>query len=206
MHLDKPLLSLIKHVKIGRGDFLGKIIFVTGGARSGKSTFAENYVKNIGNNITYIATMNYFDDEMKERIAHHQKRRDDKFSLVEAYKDFNIVFQEISSESCVLFDCLTNMINALFFENELDFENLSPYDFGKLEQNIEKQCDILINTLKTHPKDSVIVSNELGLGLVPPYALGRYFRDIAGRMNQKFASEADEVYFIVSGIPLKIKG
>lgn len=185
---------------------MGKIIFVTGGARSGKSTFAENYIKNLGGNITYIATMNFFDEEMKQRISHHQKRRDENFSLIEAYKDFNLVFPNIPSESPILLDCLTNMINALFFEKELDFDKITPTQTKELEQYIEEQCDHLIAALKLHPKDSVIVSNELGLGLVPAYALGRLFRDIAGRMNQKFAFEASEAYFVVSGIPLKIKG
>jgi len=185
---------------------MGKIIFVTGGARSGKSSFGENLVKQYGQKISYIATMNFFDEEMKDRVEKHKLRRNETFETVEAYKNFSEVFKNINRENLVLFDCLTNMISNLLLENQVDFEKISQKEIEILEKGINYEIDDLILSLKNHKNDCIIVSNELGMGLVPPYALGRVFRDIAGRVNQLFAKEAHEVYFVVSGIPMKIKG
>lgn len=185
---------------------MGKIVFVTGGARSGKSSFAENLVKQYNQKISYIATMNFFDDEMKNRVEKHRLRRDENFETIEAYKNFSKVFENINTENLVLFDCITNMISNLLLENQVDFEKISQSEIEYFEKEINYEINELIFSLKNHKNDCFIVSNELGMGLVPPYALGRVFRDIAGRINQNFAKEANEVYFVVSGIPMKIKG
>ena len=185
---------------------MGKLIFITGGARSGKSSFAENLAKNYNKDITYIATLNFIDEEMRDRIKKHKSRRDERFLLVEKYKEFDRVYKALPLKNPVLFDCLTNMISNLLLENRVDFEKVSGEEISTFEKTIDLELDKLLLAIKNHDSDTILVSNELGMGLVPPYALGRIFRDIAGRANQKFAAEADEVYFLVSGIPMKIKG
>lgn len=184
---------------------MGKIIYITGGARSGKSTFAEEKAISFGEKINYIATSEAFDDETKKRVEEHKKRRDGRFFTVEAYKGFDKIFRNIS-EGSILFDCMTNMVNNLMFENDIDWDKATSQEIDKIEREINVEVDLLLNEMKKHKGVSVIVSNELGMGLVPAYPLGRYFRDIAGRINQKLAKNVDEVYFVVSGVPMKIKG
>lgn len=185
---------------------MGKLIFVTGGARSGKSSFAEEKAKSYNKNISYIATLKFIDKEMEDRIEKHKSRRDEQFFLIEEYRNFDRVFMDVPKENIILFDCLTNMISNLLLENEVDFEEIRGEQISLFEDKINCEIDKLLSAIKGHKNDVILVSNELGMGLVPPYALGRIFRDIAGRVNQRFAREAQEVYFLVSGIPMKIKG
>lgn len=185
---------------------MANIIFITGGARSGKSSFAEDFAKKNSNKISYIATLNFFDEEMKNRIEQHKLRRDDNFETIEAHKNFLEVFKNINSDNIVLLDCITNMVSNLLLENQVDFENLSQNQINTFEVVINNEINQLLEAIKNHKNHCIIVSNELGMGLVPPYALGRIFRDIAGRINQRIAKEASEVYFVISGIPMKIKG
>lgn len=184
---------------------MGKIVFITGGARSGKSSLAETMAINLEKPIEYIATLNIWDLEMQRRVEIHKDRRDENFHTTEAYKDFEKIFQKIPNGNTILFDCLTNMVTNLLLENDVDWDKVTIQEVEVFEKNIEKEVDILINALQNHHGNSFVVSNELGMGLVPTYPLGRYFRDIAGRMNQKLAQISDEVYLVVSGIPLKIK-
>lgn len=185
---------------------MGKMIFITGGARSGKSTFAENLSKKYNKNITYIATLNFIDEEMENRIEKHKSRRDSSFTTIEAYKEFSKVFLNIPKDNIILLDCVSNMLNNFLFEKEIDFENINNQEVEALEVRIEKEFDELLVEIDKHKNDVILVTNEVGLGLVPPYALGRIYRDILGRINQKLAQRASEVYFVVSGIPMKIKG
>lgn len=185
---------------------MGKMIFITGGARSGKSTFAENLSKKYNKNITYIATLNFIDEEMENRIEKHKSRRDSSFTTIEVYKEFSKVFLNIPKENVILLDCIGNMLNNFLFEKEIDFDNISNEEIEALEVRIEKEFDELLVEIDKHKNDVILVTNEVGLGLVPPYALGRIYRDILGRINQKLAQRASEVYFVVSGIPMKIKG
>ena len=193
------------------------LIFVTGGAKSGKSKFAEEILlkSNNGNqkNI-YLATSLVFDEEMKEKVRLHKKRRKNDWFTVEAYKNFknklnNFFENNDKIKNNLLVDCLTNMITNIIFENQnIDWNNferkLYIQTLKKLNKNVENSVDELLN-ITNQFENTVIVSNELGMGLVPSYPLGRYFREIAGKINQIVAEKADEVYFVVSGIPMKIK-
>ncbi len=185
---------------------MGKIIYITGGAKSGKSKFAEKMVEEIGEKINYIATLTCFDDEMKEKVKIHKDRRNEKYKTIEAYKNFDIIFENIDEKETILLDCLTNMVSNLIFEENIDFDKDLKINKEKLDIKIKKEVENLIKILKKHKGISVIVSNELGMGIVPVYPLGRYFRDIAGEINQYVAEKSDEVYLTVSGIPMKIKG
>lgn len=186
---------------------MSKIIFITGGARSGKSSFAETLL-NDKDDVLYIATGIPFDDEMRGRIAMHKSRRNSRWETIEAYKDFDkVVEQSISGKKNILFDCVTLMVsNLMILENKIDWDSAGKETADIIEKNILNEINKLLDVARHFNCVLVIVSNELGMGIVPDTALGRYFRDIAGRVNQRIAGAAHEVYLMVSGIPLKIKG
>ena len=193
------------------------LIFVTGGAKSGKSKFAEEMLLKLNNgkqkNI-YLATSLIFDEEMKEKIRLHKKRRKNDWFTVETYKNFenelnNFFENNDKTKNNMLVDFLTNMITNIIFENKnIDWDNFEKKMYiqtlEKLNKNVENSVNKLLNVTNEF-ENVIIVSNELGMGLVPSYPLGRYFREIAGKMNQIVAEKADEVYFVVSGISMKIK-
>ncbi|MBP6281039.1 MAG: bifunctional adenosylcobinamide kinase/adenosylcobinamide-phosphate guanylyltransferase [Leptotrichiaceae bacterium] len=199
------------------------LIYVTGGAKSGKSKFAEDLLLNMNNgnqkNI-YLATSLIYDEEMDIKVSLHKKRRQDRWITVEGYKNFyeslEKKFVEIYSKkkeiyekdifiNNMLVDCLTNMISNIIFENiDIEWSNPAKDQIEKCDEVIEKEVEKLIEISQKF-ENVIIVSNELGMGIVPSYPLGRYFREIAGKMNQKIAEIADEVFFVVSGIPIKIK-
>lgn len=186
---------------------MGKIIYVTGGARSGKSTTAEEIVLNSGKDKIYIATSIAFDEEMKERIRLHKIQRGESWITIEAYKELDKKIKKYSQEKkIILLDCLTNFIsNNMIIDVERDWEKISQIEVKEIEKEIEREIVKILEVAKNSQLDIVIVSNEIGMGVVPPSYLGRYFRDICGRMNQLVASSADEAYLIVSGLKIKLK-
>ena len=162
----------------------------------------------------YLATSLVFDEEMKEKVRLHKKRRKDEWFTVETYKNFenelsNFFENNDKIKNNMLVDCLTNMITNIIFENQnIDWNNFEKklyiQTLEKLNKDVEHSVIELLNVADQF-ENAIIVSNELGMGLVPSYPLGRYFREIAGKMNQIVAETADEVYLVVSGIPMKIK-
>ena len=214
MVIEQVYRNKIKGYKTG--EKMG-LIFVTGGAKSGKSKFAEEMLLKLNNgkqkNI-YLATSLVFDEEMKEKVRLHKKRRKDEWFTVETYKNFenelsNFFENNDKIKNNMLVDCLTNMITNIIFENQnIDWNNFEKklyiQTLEKLNKDVEHSVIELLNVANQF-ENAIIVSNELGMGLVPSYPLGRYFREIAGKMNQIVAEKADEVYLVVSGIPMKIK-
>ncbi len=190
------------------------IIYVTGGAKSGKSKFAEDLLLSLNDGKqknVYLATSVVFDEEMQKKVELHKTRRKNNWITVESYKNFSQSLEEVMNENKknkknnMLVDCLTNMISNIIFENEeIDWEKPEKNQLEKCDENVEKEVQNLCEIFKNF-ENVVIVSNEVGMGLVPAYPLGRYFREIAGKMNQFVAEKADEAYFVVSGIPMKIK-
>ena len=165
--------------------------FVLGGARSGKSAFAEGLVLKSGLSPVYVATGRAADGEMKERIARHRERRGDGWRTVEEPLDLTGVLQRnAGSASAVLVDCLTLWLTNLMMEG----------------RDVEAETARLAGVLPSLPGLVVLVSNEVGLGIVPDNAMARAFRDHAGRLHQQIAAMADEVYFMAAGLPLKMKG
>ncbi|PGS55827.1 bifunctional adenosylcobinamide kinase/adenosylcobinamide-phosphate guanylyltransferase [Bacillus sp. AFS041924] len=188
------------------------VILVIGGARSGKSSYAERRIKEMQtdeNDVVYIATAIPFDGDMNERIKRHQDDRPNNWHTIERYKQFNQLKtnEEFLQSKYVLVDCMTVMITNLMFDHytDVDFEKINNKQINKLELGIEVVVNELIDLCDQHSKTLIIVTNEVGYGLVPSYRLGRIFRDIAGRMNQKIASKAQEVILVTAGIPLRIK-
>ena len=179
---------------------------VTGGARSGKSSFAEEKAKGLGTNILYIATAIAFDDEMKERIRRHRLQRPSSWETLEAFRDFGTVLPErLKGRDAVLLDCMTVMVSNIMLQKAMDWESLPTDEINKVEAEVSEQVEALLSIIKGADIPFILVTNELGMGVVPASALGRAARDIAGRANQQVARAADEVYFCVSGIPVKIK-
>ncbi len=185
---------------------MGKLILVTGGARSGKSTFAEDKAKGFGTEVLYIATAKPIDKEMEVRIARHRAQRPASWATLEAYKNLDLELDSISEgKNAILLDCITVMVSNLMLDESWEWDELSRERVEEIEHTIMHQIERLITFIKTHDVPFILVTNEVGLGVVPPSAMGRDFRDIGGRVNQLLARVSDEVYFCVSGIPVKIK-
>lgn len=186
---------------------MGRIVLATGGARSGKSTFAEKYLEERYKQVSYIATAIAFDDEMRARIAKHQAQRPSHWETFEAYKELDRLVTQIDSRSkgCLL-DCLTILVtNWMMDDTRIDWDRPEPEAVNRLQSEILSAVGELLETLKGLELTMVFVTNELGMGIVPENPMARAFRDIAGRVNQLVASQADEVYLLVCGLPMTLK-
>lgn len=179
----------------------GKLILILGGSRSGKSEFAEKIAESSGKRIIYIATAAVRDEEMAERVMIHQKRRPENWLTVEEEKDVLGVLSKGGEGEVYLLDCATIWITNLLLEHQSSEQEINP---NKKGTQILKQVAKLAETVDSG-FDLIVVSSEVGLGLIPEYPLGRVFRDLAGKVNQLLASMADSVYLIVAGIPMEIK-
>lgn len=162
-----------------------------GGARSGKSAFAETYVENSGLKALYIATGRSFDAEMDARIRHHRARRGSEWQTVEEPLALvETLAEHCSEDRAVLVDCLTLWVTNLMME----------------DRDVDVESAALAECLTRCAGLVVLVSNEVGLGIVPENAMARAFRDHAGRLHQRIAAQCDEVYLLAAGLPLKMKG
>lgn len=180
---------------------------VTGGARSGKSSFSEALCKGKSEKVAYIATSIAFDDGMKDRIKKHRNSRPQHWETYEAYKDIYSIIDDIEKKyDTVLLDCVTLLVNNLMFDFDVDWDKISRDEINDIESYVDEEIAKLIDSIKNTDLYFVFVTNELGMGIVPENRLSRIYRDIAGRVNQKIATLSDEVYLVVSSIPVKIKG
>lgn len=182
---------------------MSRLILVTGGVRSGKSRYAEDRLQN-SPRVLYIATARCFDGEMERRIQIHKERRPAGWTTAEATRDLDQVLTD-QPEGDVLLDCVTNMVTNLMLDAEPDYDHLPMSRIEEIEAAIGEEFTRMLDVLKGQERTAVLVSGEVGLGLVAPYRMGRVFTDILGRLNQRLAAEADEVYFLACGIPLKLK-
>ena len=179
-----------------------KITFVIGGARSGKSSFALKEASFIKGRKVYIATAEARDDEMKDRVKKHQDERGDEWDTCEEQFLVSEVLMNIKDKyACVLLDCLT-----LWMSNVLLRSQVAEPGHSLPEENIRELTDTLTRLKDVKGPALIIVSNEVGMGIVPENRMARQFRDLAGTLNQKVAEIADEVYLVAAGIPVKIKG
>lgn len=174
---------------------MSRLVFVTGGARSGKSGFAEGLAVESGLALVYIATATAGDPEMAERIGRHRDSRGDGWLTVEEPLDIAGALDGLSGKGhAVVVDCLTLWLANTMMDFGDDFEVVA-----------REKADRLADALKIFDGVAVVVSNEVGLGIVPDNALARRFRDAAGAVNRIIAAASDEVYLMVSGIPVRIK-
>lgn len=177
-----------------------KIILVTGGARSGKSLFAEKYAAACGTPVAYIATAQIYDDEMKERVKLHQRRRPDHWLTWEApLNAHEAVAAAAEQVPTILFDCLTLYTSNMLLAAEASTNREERFSY------IVAQADKLFASAAATEKTVIFVTNEVGMGIVPDNPLAREYRDLAGIVNQRAAAVAREVYLTVCGIAVDIK-
>ncbi len=170
------------------------LIFITGGCRSGKSQFALDYANRHFHKKLYLATCEALDEEMVKRIEDHKKRRGSDWRTVEEpIKIAEVIRKQKEDVEVILLDCITLWLSNLLMRQKSDHA-------------IMDEVSRLIETVKKGHSSLIFVSNEVGMGIVPAEPLGRRFRDLAGMANQKMAEAADRVVFMVSGIPIFLKG
>lgn len=179
---------------------MARIHLVTGGARSGKSKYAQTLAESFAGPHGYVATCPVLDEEMAERIARHRQDRAGKgWQTIEEQLDLTRVFQQETRFSTLLVDCLTLWINNLIFAAQTDATKLG-------EDEVTEYSRSILTAARAREAGNVIfVTNEVGLGIVPENALARRFRDLAGRCNQTIGREAETITMLVCGHPLKIK-
>lgn len=166
---------------------LPRVSLILGGARSGKSSYAEQLIVSAAGGGIYLATAQARDAEMTARIAEHRMRRGDKWRTIEAPRD--IVGPLRRETGPILVDCLTLWVSNLM----------------EADADLEHECNALGTCLAEAKGPVVLVSNEVGLGIVPDNALARRFRDAAGKLNQRMAERADQVVFVAAGLPMRLK-
>ena len=186
---------------------MGHIILITGGARSGKSSFAEQLASEGGVRVAYIATAQALDAEMEDRIFRHREQRPWHWKTCEAHQDPSSVLTEAVDDFDVfLLDCLTVLITNRLLAADIDWERPAMNQLHAAEADVMGEIDAIITAALAGRACTIVVSNEVGLGIVPLTPLARFFRDCAGRANQRIAAVAGDVYLVVSGIPVRIKG
>jgi adenosylcobinamide kinase/adenosylcobinamide-phosphate guanylyltransferase len=179
---------------------MGRLVLVLGGARSGKSAFAERLAgAEAGDAVLYVATATITDDEMAARIARHRADRPIAWETVELPMGVGKALQERADlPPVVLLDCLTLLLST---------PALTDPDLGEvaIEAHATAEVDGLLRLLDTYSGTLIVVSNEVGMGLHPNSALGRIYRDALGRANQRLAAHADAAYLLIAGIPLDLQ-
>ena len=176
-----------------------KLILLLGGARSGKSTLAERMAAELGSDVLYVATAQAFDDEMRDRIATHQEARPQGWHTLEAPLRIAEQLRDMTLSPVVLVDCITVLAANVLLT--------LPEDCPQSEANqaILGEIEALLAVQQTSNSTWIAVSNEVGMGVVPPSRLGRLYRDALGAANQQLAKAADEVYLLVAGLPWRLK-
>lgn len=170
----------------------GRFILVTGGTRSGKSRFAVDLAKGFGRHIVYVATCRAADREMRQRIAHHRRQRPAHWKTIEPPADPTKVLAHLHGKSeGLILDCLTMYVSQLLMAGRSD---------AMIQQHVRRLC----HAIRRASYPVIVVTNEVGSGVVPEFPMGRRFRDLAGLANQTAAAFADDVYLLVAGIPMRI--
>ncbi len=171
-------------------------IFIIGGARSGKSAYAEDIAKERGRErVLFIATAEALDDEMRARIAKHRAARPPAWVTMEAPRELTLAISQLEvAPQLIVLDCVTLWVTNEMLADETD-----------LEKRVLGQLDLIMEWAHMHDIDMIIVSNEVGYGIVPDNALARRFRDVLGHVNAYIAHHCDEVYWMVAGLPIEVK-
>ena len=183
------------------------VIFVTGGARSGKSDFAQDLAEKLKGNRLFWATAQAFDEEMSHRIQNHREQRGNRWDTVEEPIYLGRALKSVkNSYKTILVDCLTLWMSNLLLEYNPPSPPFNKGGLGGLsDKKISEIVDDFFLSIGKFEGTIIVVSNEVGMGIVPDNKLARIYRDQLGFLNQKMARRADEVYALLSGIPVRIK-
>jgi len=180
---------------------MGRLLLVLGGARSGKSAYAQQLAQELGGSrVLFVATAQAWDAEMAQRIARHRQERPAAWRTLEAPQRVGqAIALHRGDAGVVLVDCLTLLVsNTILRLGEVP-------DPAAAAVAVQEEVTALLHTCQTSTATSILVSNEVGLGLVPDNPLGRLYRDLLGRANQTLAAQAEAVYFMVAGLPVEVK-
>ena len=177
-----------------------KSTLITGGARSGKSQFAQELALKSGGGVLFVATAEAGDEEMKKRIEAHRKARPSTWQTLEVTTHVGRrIALNIRQVQTVIIDCITLLINNIFQRHDESVES------ALIEEEVMAEINELVYCIEQSDARFIIVSNEVGLGLVPADKVSRLYRDLLGKVNQVLAQHADQVYLMVAGVPVAIK-
>lgn len=180
---------------------MSRLVFLLGGARSGKSTHALRLAEAAGQPVTFIATAQALDAEMSARIARHRAERPAAWTTLEI--PFGVAARAGGiGDGVVVLDCVTMLVS----NRMMPFVRGEELDEAAAMEAVDEEVGALIGAVRSRDWEWIVTSNEVGLGVVPPYPLGRAYRDLLGWANQRLAREADEVLWMVAGIPVPIQG
>jgi adenosylcobinamide kinase/adenosylcobinamide-phosphate guanylyltransferase len=181
---------------------MSRLTFIIGGARSGKSDHAERMAERAGRPVLYIATAQPLDEEMRSRIAAHRRRRPIQWETLELPTDVGRHLQaHVPQHEVVILDCLTLLVSNLLLRSTAD---ISQPDQTATQVMVEAELEMLLTAIDLTEAHWIVVSNEVGQGVVPEYPMGRLFRDLLGWANKRVAEKADDVLWMVAGIPVPI--
>ncbi len=190
---------------------MGTLWFVTGGARSGKSRFAEQQASaehEHGRPVVYIATMEPGDEELKERVTRHRTERPTIWHTVEAPLDLTTALRDAPANACVLIDCISlwvaNILLTEIGKPDPKATQATPMIAAELERRVTTSIDEIIISTASREGPTIAVSNEVGSGVVPPNVLGRIYRDLLGIANQRLSTAAKRTWLIVAGRALEL--
>jgi adenosylcobinamide kinase/adenosylcobinamide-phosphate guanylyltransferase len=180
---------------------MGQLILILGGARSGKSTYAQQLAQSLGQEqVLFVATAEAGDKEMAQRIAAHRQERPAAWHTIETPRQVGTgVRTHLGEARVVLVDCLTLLVSNILVPLEI------PADLCAATAAVNAEVDAMLQVCQAHDITCIVVSNEVGLGLVPDTPLGRMYRDLLGRANQRLAAQAQTVYFMVAGLAIDVK-
>jgi adenosylcobinamide kinase/adenosylcobinamide-phosphate guanylyltransferase len=177
-----------------------KITLITGGARSGKSRLAQELARKSGGAVLFVATAEAGDEEMKQRIESHRKGRPSSWKTLEVTTHIGSqITRNIGQARTVIIDCITLLINNVFQQHD------EKADASLLEKAVTAEIKELLDSIDHSNVHFIIVTNEVGLGIIPADRVSRLYRDLLGKANQMLAEHADEVYLMVAGIPVAVK-
>ncbi len=179
-------------------------ILIIGGARSGKSRFAQELALRSGGPVLFVATAVAGDEEMRQRIEEHKRSRPKCWGTLEVTSHVgNQITPKIGKTQVVIVDCITLLVSNVL--GEYSAQAGEPIDDRLIEKAVDGEINELVECIKHLDASFIIVTNEVGMGLVPANKIGRLYRDLLGRANQLLAQQADEIYYMVAGLPLTIK-